>query len=351
MNAPPSLPGFQIFDPFLKTAYVSLWHAYQENLERQVIITVFRPKTVNNIAYRQKTVDIIRILSNAKLTLFPEILDVLQDPNNVHIITEDASITNILSLLKGQRLNTKQIIHIATQLAKGFEALHQKGLAHNTFSPRHLFITEDANVLLPDITALKRMSAIEDAVDLKIYTDQDLVWLAPEQHEEGVTDIDVRIDIFSVGMTLYALASGQIPFGALSAEEVLEAKFTQTIPSPCDISRSFPPELAAILSKMTQRDPANRYQTWQEVHQALQQFQAGIFPETPPLETSIIAPPTRSTIHKEGKTIHLSAAQLRTYRKIAAVKKSAPSILRALIYTLIGLSILALLLTLWVCCL
>lgn len=347
MDNLPILSGFQIRSSLLETETTLVWRAYQKNLERQVLITEFKPEVESNTLQRRQLFEAIRTLSNFKTSLFPDVIDILCKNDRVYIILEDANITNILALLNRQRLNAEQLTQLAMQLAEGFMVLQEHGLIYGAFSPKRFFLTEDSAPILPAITFIRKGNSLSMDTYQAEFAPKDVVWFSPEQSNPATVTLDTRTDIFSVGLSLYALATGQIPFGLLQPEAIPEAKLSHTVPSPCDISPNFPPPLAAVLAKMTQRDPLNRYNDWDEVRFALYQAQRGIYPDDPSPETSVIAPPRKDAAAKAGKTIRLSVKALRKYRTQQKPPRSAATYLLGMAIGLIILIFIALTLFLW----
>lgn len=339
MNPVPLLSGFQFQTLLLETATACIWRAFQEKLERPVLIISFKDTVELDTDYRRQVFETIQTLSNLKISLFPDVIDIIRQHDQFFIILEDAASANILTLLKGQRLNATQLTQIAMQLAEGFASLQARGLVFGAFSPYLLYITEESTPLLPAITFVRNATAAPLTLHHPELSARDYLWLAPEQCCDEPLAIDTRADIFAVGLTLYALATGQLPFGRLPPEALPTAKLTQSVPSPCDISPNFPPALAAVLVKMTQRDPADRYADWDEVRFDLYHALRGVVPNGVKAEDSVIAPPHKPQKAQAGNTIRLSVQALRKYRTARKQHKGAATVLR---FMSIGLIILIL---------
>lgn len=347
MTNPPDLSGFQTSICLLETPLCSIWRATQKNLERSVLVVALTPEASADVDQRHAIFESLRNLTQLRDSLFPDIIDIFSKHNQDYIILEDANITSILTLLNGKRLNAEQLLHLAEQIAIAFAPMQARGLIYGAFSPKRLFLTEDNLPVLPDITPasiLNHKSSVLHAIDVN---STDVVWCAPEQIAIEESPLDTRADIFSVGMTLYALATGQIPFGLLPPEEIPEAMATRTIPSPCDISPNFPPALAEILTKMTQRDPMCRYNDWDEVRFDLYQSRQGVIPPIVSPETSIIARPNPTVNARAGVTIRLSVKDLRAYRKVKKPPKSSSFWLFLMAAVLLVLSLIAFFLFVW----
>jgi serine/threonine protein kinase len=348
MFDPPILSGFRTIEHLLETPTCSLWRAIQGTLDRPVILIEIAPEICVNTVYLQTILKSLRTLTQSRSQLFPDVIDVLTKNRRDYIILEDANIHSLFSLLKGRRLNAEQLLTLADQIAEGFAQLQSQNVVYNVFSPQRLFLTEDYAPILPDVTpAIFGNTFTLDHPALALDS-MDVIWRAPEQCSYNTYLIDARADIFAVGMTLYAFATGQAPFGSLTPEAILEAKLTTNIPSPCDISPNFPPALAAILSKMTQRDLDLRYSDWDEIRFDLYHARQGVVPPIHSPETSVIAPPNPSAKKFAGTTIRLSVKDLKAYRSRHEAKKRPIPWLTLLIGSLIALILITLGLFIWV---
>lgn len=347
MTVTPSLSGFQVEGCLLETSTCTIWRATQVALDRTILMLALKEEISASPPLRIAAFTSVRLLSKARSGLFPDIIDIFHKDGIDYIILEDANSTNILSLLNGQCLNPEQLFTLAIKLAESFSELHASGLVYCSFSPARFFITEDSTPILPDITSLIQRGTTNTLSHIYRLTPADLIWASPEQCDPNTPALDGRSDIFSVAMTLYALATGEIPFGRLAPADILIAKQAHSIVSPCDIRPQFPIALATILSKMAHRDPALRYGSWDEVLVDLYQAQQGITPEFPDLEYSIIAPPKPKAQKQTRKPIRLSMRKLRAYQKLSK-KKSIPIIfwvhLVAGLLTILTLTLIALLL-------
>src|SRR5262249_7250599 len=102
-------------------------------------------------------------------------------------------------------------------------------------------------------------------------------YIAPEQAEDSRA-ADIRSDIYALGCTLYHLLTGQVPFPGESVLRKLDAHRMREPAPVCDMRPEVPTELAAVVTKMMAKNPADRYQTPAEVAAALAPFAVGTIP-------------------------------------------------------------------------
>lgn len=320
----PTIEGFLFQRLLSQSSRCLLWRAEQIALERSVLIAVLQPDFLAETALCDLLFDVVRAIAPVKTRLIPEVIDVIRSDKQAYIILEDSRTEPLMTRLEGKRLTPEQLCRIARALAEGFAALQPAHIVYGGLKPRAIYLSEDGEALLPDFT----MASFESGYGPQ--PPEDLLagsppYVAPEQYL-AAAQVDTRADMFSLGMTLYALATGQIPFGALEPEEILERKLVAAVPSPCDLCLNFPKPLAAFLVKLAQRDRADRYADWDEVLFDLYQVERGVMPKNGREADSVIAQPNPSAKARlSERTIRLSVSDLRAYRQMRVMRRRMPN--------------------------
>jgi serine/threonine-protein kinase len=182
-------------------------------------------------------------------------------------------------------LQVKEILRIGMQAASGLAAAHAQGLVHRDVKP--------ANILLENGVERVRLTdfGLARAVDDASLTQSGVVagtpqYMAPEQARGDA--IDHRVDLFSLGSTLYAMSAGHAPFRADSAMAVLR-RICEEQPRPLrTINPDIPAWLVAIVVKLHAKDPSERFQSAAEVADLLSRCLAHLEqPDAVPLPASV----------------------------------------------------------------
>jgi len=163
---------------------------------------------------------------------------------------------------------------IVRQVAIGLQHAFERKMVHRDIKPANLMIHWDGNgagtAKLMDMGLVLVMS---DDVEEKTVTRAGQVmgtpdYMSPEQGWDTAT-VDIRSDIYSLGCTLFRLLTGKIPFSGSNPLQVLSQRLQRDAPSVRTICDDISEDVAAVVSKMTMRDPEARYQTPAEVAEAL----------------------------------------------------------------------------------
>ncbi len=201
---------------------------------------------------------------------------------------EGASLQEIVK--RSGRLEANRAAHYIRQAALGLEHAHAAGLVHRDIKPGNILVDRTGTVKVLDM-GLARFFNDEDDVLTRKYDENVLGtadYLAPEQIDDSHT-VDIRADIYSLGMTFYFLLSGQAPFGPGSVAQKLIWQQTR-LPKEITAVRSDVPEgLAAVLTRMLAKKPQERFQVPGQVAEALAPFT-----QTP------IAPPPEHEMPSRG---------------------------------------------------
>ena len=192
----------------------------------------------------------------------------LMHPNivNVYDVGEDRGLNYmVMELVEGitlkeyierkGRLSHKETISIAIQMCSGIGAAHASGIIHRDIKPQNIIISKDGKVKVTDFGIAKAVTSntvSTNAMGSVHYT-------SPEQARGGFSD--QRSDIYSIGITLYEMVTGQVPFDGETTVEVAMKHLQQEITPPSELVPDIPYSLEQIILKCTQKSPERRYES------------------------------------------------------------------------------------------
>jgi tetratricopeptide (TPR) repeat protein/tRNA A-37 threonylcarbamoyl transferase component Bud32 len=158
--------------------------------------------------------------------------------------------------LKDGRITIEEAVNISIQVIQGLAKAHKQGIIHRDIKPANIFITEDGVVKILDFGLAKLYGQSSITKDYTLLGT--VSYLSPEQASGGKAD--GRTDIWSTGVILYEMVTGQLPFKG-DIDQVLIYSILHEDPAPpTTVNPLIPSELETVILKALQKDPGNRYQ-------------------------------------------------------------------------------------------
>lgn len=187
----------------------------------------------------------------------PNIVNVYDvvDEGNIHCIVMELieGITLKSYILKKGKLEVKEAVGIAIQVAQGIAAAHEQKIIHRDIKPQNMIISRDGKVKVADF-------GIARAATTQTMTSEamgSVHYISPEQARGGYSD--ARSDIYSLGITMYEMVTGRLPFEGENTVAIAIAQLQEPITRPSFYNPEIPVSLEGIILKCTEKKPERRY--------------------------------------------------------------------------------------------
>lgn len=165
-------------------------------------------------------------------------------------------------LAKTGYISVRQSLWIIRQVAEALDSLHAKGWLHGDVKPDNIMISAEGHVTLIDLGfALRKSEAMVTELRTARGT---LNYVAPETMTSALASNELS-DIYSLGITLFELLTGDLPFEGRDAAELIDAHRGKPIPDPRRFNPRVPDDLVRLLSRMTAKQPSRRPQSIREL--------------------------------------------------------------------------------------
>lgn len=166
------------------------------------------------------------------------------------------------ALAKTGYISVRQTLWITRQIAEALGTMHGAGWLHGDVKPENVMVSSDGHATLIDLGfALRKSEAMMTELRTARGT---LKYVAPETMTSAYAS-DERSDIYSLGISLYQMLTGQLPFAANDPAELIESHRGQPIPDPRKFNARIPDDLVRLLSRMTAKQPSRRPQSIREL--------------------------------------------------------------------------------------
>jgi len=238
----------------------SVYEAIQGGLGRRVALKVLAPHLTKDQAFLKR---FAREAQSAAALSHPNLVTVYEnghEKERYYFSMEYVDGETLSDRLKREgRLPVHEAISIAAQVATALDyAWKQDRIIHRDVKPGNIMLTAQGPVKVTDLGLAKSIAVDSDVTraGTGLGTPH---YMAPEQ-SRGAEDVDCRADIYSLGITLYQMITGALPFTGETPYAVVMAHAGQPFPDPQQVDPEIPREVCALLRKMCAKDPIMRYQ-------------------------------------------------------------------------------------------
>lgn len=156
-----------------------------------------------------------------------------------------------------------RVVAVARQVVDGLDAARQVGIVHRDVKPGNILLTRDGVAKLVDFGLAADLAVVDPRASGQ-RVDGTVAYLCPDRARDPGAG-DHRADIYALGITLFQLLTGRLPFTGSTGYEVLAAHASDPLPDAPEI----PPRLRSVIERMTAKRPADRFQTYPELRAAL----------------------------------------------------------------------------------
>lgn len=290
------IPGYQIERELGQGGMAIVYLAIQESLHRHVALKVIKPVLTTDEEFAQRFLREGRIIAQLNDPHIVTVYDIACH-DNIYYLSMEYLAGGTLQQRIRDGLPLQETLFVARTIASALQYAHRRGVIHRDIKSQNILFRENGSPVLTDFGIAKTIgsSTIMTRTGLSIGTPR---YMSPEQIRGQA--VDARADLYSFGVLLYEMLTGNVPYSADDSFALAMMHVTAPIPElPPKLSRFQP-----LLNKLLEKDPNRRFQNGQEFITALDTLEAPVdlssFPGTIRPVVGPAATPVRSTGSKIG---------------------------------------------------
>lgn len=246
-----------------------VYKAYDNIDDRIVAVKILKEEFLQNEEFRRRFKNeskAIAVLSHPNIV---KVYDVSFGDRLQYIVMEYVEGITLKEYIEQQKvINWKEALHFVTQILRALQHAHDKGIVHRDIKPQNIMLLQNGNIKMTDF-GIARFSRSETRTMTESAIGS-VHYISPEQARGEITDD--KADIYSVGVVLYEMLTGQLPFQSDSAVSVAIMQLQSDPKSPRELNDQIPIGLEQITMKAMQKDVRDRYQSAAEMLLDLDEF-------------------------------------------------------------------------------
>ena len=265
---------YRIIEPIGRGGMGVVYKAEDITLERIVALKFLPAELTENPEARER---FIREAKAAAALSHPHICtvhEIGEQENQYFIAMEYVEGQSLKDKIRKGALDQAEALNIAIQVAEGLKEAHEKGIIHRDIKPGNIMVTDKGTAKVMDFGLAKVFGA--SLITKEAKTMGTVSYMSPEQAQGQI--VDHRTDIWSLGVVLFEMVAGQLPFGGDNEASLL---FSIVHRAPSQIRKTKPwtaPGMERVIAKALEKNPSDRYQSMGEMLEDLRALAEGMKP-------------------------------------------------------------------------
>ena len=288
------LGPYRIINQIGQGGMATVYKAYQASMDRNVAIKVLPGALAQSPEFIQRFQQEARIIAKLEHPHILPVFDYGENDGVTYFVMRYLDAGTLSDKMeKGRPLPLSEIDRLFTQLAEALSYAHGFGIIHRDLKPSNALIDSQGNLFLTDFGIAK---LLESASPRLTQTDAILgtpAYISPEQAQS--TKVDQRSDIYSLGIILYEMVAGRVPFVAETPLAVLLKHVSDRLPPPSSIKADIPEGIESVVLKSLAKHPGDRFDTVAEFLAAWKDALEEVRIAAPRSTTKVAVPPEPPT--------------------------------------------------------
>ena len=296
MNTPKQkFKRYEIIEELGVGGMATVYRAYDPDFERDVALKVLKRELLEEPELKDRFERETKIVAKLEHAAIVPVYDVGYDYGQLFYVMRYMSGGSLSDRINKGSLDLEQVAYLVLRLADALDYAHRKGIIHRDLKPANILFDEIGNAFISDFGIAKFVKSATRITHSGIIGTPR--YMSPEQALGEETD--GRSDLYTLGVLLFEILGGKAPFEATTPLALAYKHATEPPPNLLDINPNLPPELGAILQKVLQKKPEDRYPTCAEFANA---FLSALPADTAPNAKFITPLPPRDPKKHEALT-------------------------------------------------
>ncbi|GAB4546842.1 MAG: hypothetical protein OHK0023_07120 [Anaerolineae bacterium] len=264
----------------------TVFRARQSAIGRDVALKVIETKLSRDSEYLKRFEREVQIIASLDHPHILKVFDFGQRGNLLYLVTEIKP-SSLYRMLRSKPLNLDQAQFLFGQITHAVDYAHHKNVIHRDLKPHNIFIDESGNAVIADFGIAKWVDKAHQSLTQVGTVMGTPNYMSPEQWRGR--ELDGRSDIYALGVMLYEMLTGEIPFNARSTPELMYMHLHESPPRLPLKSLPGLPALDEVIAQAMAKSPEDRFESAAAMYDAFCAARKGVMPSQPPKPTPLPA--------------------------------------------------------------
>ena len=251
---------YTILDKIDETYKSIIYRCKKKDEDKTLVIKVLKhanPSLVDIAKYKHE----IEILTSINLDGILKAYDIIHHKNTYAIILEDFGGISLKKIIAEKKIDIEILLKYSIEIASILGEIHRQEIIHNDIKPSNILINEkNEEVKIADFGISKILSQENNMIYEPSVIEGTLVYMSPEQTGRMNRAVDYRTDLYSLGITLYEMFTGTVPFKSKDPMELIYSHIAKNPADPHSINSNIPSIISKIIIKLLSKNADERYQ-------------------------------------------------------------------------------------------
>ncbi len=266
------LGGYELTEVVGEGGMATVYKAFQKSLQRSVAVKVLYYYEDNSLARFELEAKAIASLRHRNILIIYEYGEQESTPYIVMEYVDGGTLED--RLIEGEPMAWKRAIDLIIPVSEALFYAHEQGIIHRDIKPSNVLMPQDDWPVLADFGLVKHSDEDQGLTRTGTFMGTPS-YIAPEQARD--VEVDHRVDMYSVGVMLFEMVTGRLPFDHENPNKILLAHVMEPPPNPIDINPNCPPALGVVILKVLSKSAEDRYINMQAFVNALKEVRATPF--------------------------------------------------------------------------
>jgi serine/threonine protein kinase/Tfp pilus assembly protein PilF len=291
--------SYRIIEKLGHGGMATVYKAYHAPLDRDVAIKVLHPAFKNDPQFFARFQREARIVAKLEHSNIVPVYDFSEHEGEPYLVMRYVQGDTLKPHLQNGPLLPAETLRIMRPVCSALAYAHDQGVLHRDIKPSNIMLTPDGGVYLTDFGLARMVQAGESTLsqDMMVGTPQ---YISPEQ-AQGERDLDGRTDIYSLGVVLFEMLTGSVPFSGDTPFAVVHDHIYKPLPLPSAVNPNIAPQVEKVILRALVKDKNERFEKVQDLWQALEEALAPQVAQSPTLAKVVEEKPTLPPAKKSNK--------------------------------------------------